>query len=62
MFEPRIGTSAETMHRAVQVDGRDFLMRLDDAIDDGWIFNVGCAFVMNNDIVLFGPIEFSVKR
>ena len=62
MFEPRFGTSAKTMHRAVQVDGWDFLMRLDDAIDDGWIFDVGGALVMNDDIVLPGPIEFSVKR
>lgn len=37
-------------------------MRLYDAIDDGWILDVGPALVVNNDVVILGPIQFGIQR
>ncbi len=62
MFEPGIGTCSKTMHGAVQMDGGDFLMDLQDPIDHGHVFDVGRAFIVNDDIIVFGPIQLSIER
>lgn len=61
MLEPSIAASSKAVHCAVQVDGGDSLMRLDDSIQDGWVFDVGSALVVNDNIVLFSPIELSIQ-
>ena len=61
MFEPSVVASSKAVHRAVQVDSRNSLMGLDDAIQDGRVFYVSCTLVVDDDIVIFGPIELSVQ-
>ncbi len=62
VFRPSIGPGAKAVHRAVQMDGRYLLMGLGDSIYDCGIFDVGCAFVMNDHIVFLSPIKLSIQR
>jgi len=61
VLEPSVVASSEAVHCAVQVDGRDCLMSLDDSIQDSWVFDVGSALVVDDDIVFFSPIELSIQ-
>ena len=62
MFEPKIGAVPETVHRAVEMNGRDDLMRSQDIVHD---FQIGIsrgAFIVNDDVVTVRPIRIVVKR
>ena len=62
MLKPRNGTSPEAVHYAVQVDGWDYLLNLHNAIHQRRIFDVGGALVVNDDVLVLGPIQFRIER
>ena len=56
VFEPEVVALAEGVHGAVEVDGGDGFVGVEDVFEDVGVFVRGGAFVVDDDVVAFGPV------
>ena len=62
VFEPLLGPVAEAVHRTVEVDRGHGLVNIEDALHHGQVLVACCAFIVDDEVVAFGPVVLSVDR